>query len=375
MTPFVVTDTGYPLPKLTVTGLPTGVRFTDNENRTGTIAGTPRMSATYLVRITAANPRGATHQTMNLMVSRVVTHRTLVVLAGQSNATGAGSWAVDPTTGINYFAPPYTNGADAASTISWAPSFGIPPPKGGGMTGQVPLDSPQLLGDSNTPPNYMQFFGPEIGWARQIYADTGQAVSVIKVAIAGTSLAVDWNPSTRLGYFSQMVATVTSTMSADAQAGQLDTIGGIAWFQGEADAQVLTQAADYESNLKAFISALRSDLPTAPSTPVVLVKESLAAYIAESQRLGQCGTTKHCSALSMGDTEVRGADDWAAANLANVLEVDSLGLPREFDAPSFDVHLANTGELTVGDEINNAISSRARARVMRVASAVPGTRA
>jgi len=50
MTPFTVTDTGFPLPTLRASGLPAGVKLTDNKNFTGTIAGTPKIAARVTTR-------------------------------------------------------------------------------------------------------------------------------------------------------------------------------------------------------------------------------------------------------------------------------------------------------------------------------------
>jgi hypothetical protein len=277
----------------------------------------------------------------------VIHHRTLLILAGQSNATGAQSYAIDPTTNINYLAAPYTNDADVYSTVSWMPWL-VGPVKGHKKTGQVGLDTAQFEADANGNP--VQIFGPEIGWARQVYADTGQPVSIIKAAFPNTSLAAYWSPSIQNGIFSQMVTKVTTTMAADAKSGQLDTIGAIAWYQGESDASDPTMAAAYQTNLNAFIVALRSQLPADPTAPIVLVKESLASLIASWQAFGMCGTSVDCVATATGDTEVRASDDWAAANLPGVVEVDSLGLPRFENL----IHLSNTSELTIGQEIATA---------------------
>ncbi len=273
----------------------------------------------------------------------VVPHRTLVVLAGQSNATGARSYAVDPKTRVNYLAAPYANGADATSTVSWLP-WGVYPVKGH-RAAQVALDTPQLWVVSTGKPD--QIFGPEIGWARQLWADIGQPVSVIKAASPGSPISL-WRPSTRGGLFSQMMANIRSTMAADARHGQLDTIGAVAWYQGESDAVSPTAAAHYRAKLRAFIRGLRSHLPANPTIPIVLVKESLASLLSSWKASGSCG--ENCRAVAAGDAKVRAADDWAAANLAHVVEVDTLGLPRFRGA----IHLTNTSELAIGREIGTA---------------------
>jgi len=276
----------------------------------------------------------------------VVPHRTLLILAGQSNATGAESYAIDPTTGIDYLKAPHTNGADMVSTIGWLPWL-VNPQKGHTRDGQVPLDSPQTLIGSTG--RAVQIFGPEIGWARQVYVDTGLPVSVVKAAFPATSLP-QWLPSATSNLFQQMVTRVTSTMAADAKAGQLDTIGAFAFYQGEGDAGAPLSAASYSANLDAFIAGLRADLPANGSAPIVLVKESFAELISTWQANGSCGTTVNCTAASTGDAWVRAADDWATANLAHVVEVDTLGLPR-FNSL---IHLTTTSELTIGQEIATA---------------------
>jgi hypothetical protein len=89
------------------------------------------------------------------------------------------------------------------------------------------------------------------------------------------------------------------------------------------------------------------------SAPVVLAKESLAARIEYRRNSATC-PPDDCAAIQDGDTAVRAADDWAAANLANVLTVDTIGLPR---APSL-IHLSNLGELALGSELAVATEHR-----------------
>jgi len=274
----------------------------------------------------------------------------LLVVAGQSNAVGTESYAFDPTTFTDYLAPPYTNEADATSAITWVPSAhsGLLPVPDGRLVG---LDTPQILDSPSTP---VQVFGPEIGLARQVWANTRQPVTIVKAAIGSTSLATDWDPTTPNGYYAQMVAEVSATMSADAAEGQLDTIGAVYWYQGEDDAANASWYPKYESNLTDFIAHLRADLPLNSAAPIVLAKESQAATISYRRATGDC-PFDNCAMLQAGDRAVRAADDWAAANLAHVVEVDTLGLPRV--APLL-IHVSNVGELTLGADLAAATERR-----------------
>ncbi len=222
---------------------------------------------------------------------------------------GAESYATDPVTGIYYLAAPYVTAADSLSTLSW-PAWNVDAVKGGGPTGQLPLDTPQI--ENWLTPDH-QIFGPEIGWARQEFADTGQPISIVKATLGGSSLAVNWNPDEPAGIFLAMVADVEATMAHDAKKGRLDTIGAIAWYQGETDAESPSMADAYQWNLTAFILALRTDLPMNAATPIVLVKESLASLTSMWESNSEC-SVEPCATVEQGDAEVRSADDWVAGN-------------------------------------------------------------
>ncbi len=68
-----MTTTGIPAPAISRTGrLPSGMRFTDNRNRTATISGTPASGAagTYPLTFTAKNEAGTATQAFTLTVTR-----------------------------------------------------------------------------------------------------------------------------------------------------------------------------------------------------------------------------------------------------------------------------------------------------------------
>jgi len=63
LTPFPITDTGYPVPTLRAIGLPSGVSLVS-----GVIQGTPKASGTFPVTITAKSAAGTTSQSFTLNV-------------------------------------------------------------------------------------------------------------------------------------------------------------------------------------------------------------------------------------------------------------------------------------------------------------------
>ena len=314
-TTFTPSASGFPTPTITKTAgsLHTGVTFTG-----GQLKGTPTVGGTFHVTFTASNGvLQNTTQSFTLTVAQAPTRMVLIV-AGQSNATGFGSFAVDPFTAIDYLAAPCATAADSVDSITWDQTW----MENGGQPSEVPLDTPQLSIATGNP----QIFGPEIGLARTVYAETGMAVTIIKVAFPGTPLAGDWVPGG--GLWDDMLSFVKSTLAKDAMAGVSDRLGGFYWVQGEADAAVPKEAGAYQTNLMKFVTTLRSDLPLGTASPMVLAKTWTAQY-------------------PTGNTEVRAADSYVAAHLAHTYTVDTKNLPRLPGA----LHIENTGELTLGDDM------------------------
>ncbi len=308
-----------------------------------------RTSTHYSFSVTAAK-QGFRTSAPSALSAPINPHLVLVV-AGQSNATGWLSYATDPTTGTNYMAPPYTNGADSHDLITWTPWLVL---QGNGAT-PAPLDSPQQANRGNG--NFVTVFGPEIGLARLLWDDTGRPATIVKTAYPSTSLAVNWSPTgtgpTPRGLFPAMVSKVTAVMAQDAASGQFDVLGGFFWYQGEGDAEDPAYAKSYEANLTQFIAAVHSDLPISSAAPVVLAKEDTTAYNNHLLSTGAI-TAAQDATRATWNGEVRDADDWAAANLPHVVAVDTAGLARV--GPLF-IHLSNVSELIVGHRMASVSKS------------------
>ena len=102
-------------------------------------------------------------------------------------------------------------------------------------------------------------WGPEQSAARDLAADAGwdDDLRAFKVARGGTSLAVDWVPSSG-NMWIEMLTVYNRAVSLLPNAGDTLNIRAILWVQGEADASNPTWASNYETNLTAFIAALRA---------------------------------------------------------------------------------------------------------------------
>ena len=200
--------------------------------------------------------------------SAAIAVRTLLIIAGQSNASGWESYPVDPVSGVDYLAAPYANGADAVDRLEWMPWLILP---GMGRTWTT-LNSPQRW---NWPgvSEHRTFFGPELGLARQLWADTGRSAFFIKETYPGSWLTTTWNIAGGPGSVAPAAFdNIMKTMKRDSRAGVLDSIGAVYWVQGEADAMLPEAAAAYQANLAALIGAFRSQLPMNPAAPFAIAK-------------------------------------------------------------------------------------------------------
>ena len=276
--------------------------------------------------------------------SSPVPHVSIVVVAGQSNATGWESEAVATATGKNLLTQS-SSPADRAIPVAWdQPQTTKPARVGFDGSGPVPLLTPQILDDGQSSgPQGQQIFGPEVTLARGLYSAGVRDAVVLKVTKGGTRLGDDgpWSPPGGALY-SALITDARDLQSWEASKGRSATIATINWYQGESDS-TSALAPSYQRNLTSLITSMRTDLGTRPTTPFVIVKTSIAAYIDVQQRTGVCSPSQ-CAAQHAADNEVRAADDAVAATLPSVALVDSILLPRT----GVLLHLSNQGELLLG---------------------------
>jgi hypothetical protein len=195
----------------------------------------------------------------------------LLIVAGQSNAVG---FDTDP-------AKLDTDDLDAS--IRFRFRIGDPPPdqhdsisplnKWSVLSAQ-PLGQPGPKSESRQYGNFsnpLGGFGPEVSFARRIKRRDLQVggikreLAVVKVAFSGTSVADDWDPmgeGKRGACYRALVEELRSVQSLIAAEGKTINFRGLAWVQGESDANE-KDAPKYAERLKAMFETLRRDINTA----------------------------------------------------------------------------------------------------------------
>jgi hypothetical protein len=322
-------------PTFSVTSTPPGKGCTTTA-LTCTIPVDDTVPWTFSVTATAAGATSAPSAP-----TTAVRVRRILVVAGASNAVGFESYAIDPTTRANYFAAPYASPTDASSTLVWLPWVTDPAPR----VVPVPLRTPQRLLATTPVIGGRQVFGPELGLARQLYADTGESVTIVKVGVPA-NLYNFWKggpkPSDAVNHTATLVGEV---MAYEAHKGRLPVISGVFWAQGESDTNSATWAGAYQGRLTQLVASLHAVLPMASTTPFVIAKISTTAWWEGLAAGGACPAGgSDCSEQLAADATVRAAEDAVAGSDPTVRTVDTVDLART----GVMLHLSNVSELAMG---------------------------
>ncbi len=114
-----------------------------------------------------------------------------------------------------------------------------------------------------TPLESGKSFGPEVTFGQAMAQHFHQPIGVIKLAIDGSNLAVQWSPDNPNSFYARLLGDVK-----EARKSRRVVIAAMLWMQGAADAKTKEMAQAYQSNLTHLIEAARKDFD-APSLPFV----------------------------------------------------------------------------------------------------------
>ncbi len=276
-------------------------------------------------------------------LSAEIPRTQIVIIAGQSNATGWEAPVTDAQ-GTNVLAVGATE-ADQAVRLSWDQPKNFTTERIGlGPEESVSLTTPQTL--KGTVPSSAKgtaIFGPEITLARRLYASGQRDLLVLKVTQSGTQLGDNGPWSAPDGsLYKALVADAKYLLNREASHGRLASVVAINWYQGENDSKPGLAEA-YQRNLTTFITSLRSAIPTSAATPFVIAMTSTESWVHTQQFAKACAGAS-CDGLLRANEQVRAADRAVAGSLGHVGLVDTVVLPHATGG----LHLNAQGELTLG---------------------------
>lgn len=286
----------------------------------------------------------------------------LLIVAGQSNAVGADT---DPGEML-------TSEADQHIMFWW--KCGDPPPDEHDSTsgGKWSHLQAQPLGDPKKPRQGRQYgnfahpdggFGPEINFARTLYARENKPLAVIKVAFSGTGLRRDWDhtdPGEAGACYRSLISETRAAIDAAKKDGIELRPRAFGWVQGESDANA-NDSAIYARNLDAMLTAIRKELD-APK---------LAALIAVNTRFLEGRNTFMPAIIEQQKLAASFDPRWAyvdtsAATIANQVHYDSKGtleVGRLFAESLLRIEKSTQPErrhltiVTLGDSITKGVRS------------------
>jgi len=106
-------------------------------------------------------------------------------------------------------------------------------------------------------------FGPELTFARTLKTRDDSPIAIIKSAIGGTTVAVDWNPEApELGQklYPRTIRLIQESLKELERRGQRYQLEGVLWHQGENDMLDRRLNSRYAEGLTRLIARMRSDL-------------------------------------------------------------------------------------------------------------------
>ncbi len=188
----------------------------------------------------------------------------IFVVAGQSNAVGAGSAAAELSPA--WHAPQ----RDVRFWFEIGPAEGVEHlalrvTSGGKF---VPL-SFQTDASARTFGSAIDGFGPELRLGRTLADSFDDDVAIVKFAFNASDLAHDWNADVAGSLCSQLLRRVRAARTALATAGYTASVDGLFWMQGESDAANSDDAWRYAERLTRLIVRTRAELGE-PLLPVVI---------------------------------------------------------------------------------------------------------
>lgn len=131
--------------------------------------------------------------------------------------------------------------------------------------------------------------GPELSAGRDVAAFTGR-VGMVKLAVGGTNLALQWHPAVPGSLYQCLLRRTEEALAAlKAQTGMRGRVVGFFWMQGESDAADPNMTALYAANLTNLIARVRADFGD-PDLPFVFGRISpsplwrYGAYVRAAQQ-------------------------------------------------------------------------------------------
>ena len=251
----------------------------------------------------------------------------VVIVAGQSNATGSESFLLDAPA-------PLKRDLDSL--------FGTPALIDQTTLGQPAPPLPHV--STLLAPQYsagQRIFGPELSLADTLAAHGHGNTFILKDSTPGSNLSRDWDPTATTGprLYSRLLADLAAVRRYAARRGETVRVVALVWVQGESDSVNRAVASGYQHRLFDLIAHLRHDVIS--TGHIVIVKTDVSRTIPFLRFIGGCRPS--CDQVLSANSIVRSAQV-TAGRLPGITVIDSSGMEHR---PDF-LHLDASGEDELG---------------------------
>ena len=178
--------------------------------------------------------------------------------------------------------------------------------------------------------------GPELSFGRQIVANTGENVLLIKYGLGSTTLAEGWQEDGSGTQFNQLKDIVDVALDSLTNQGLTYDIEGLVWMQGESDTNNDTFAEAYEDNLLGFVDGARAVYGENLDIAIGLIRNDLPTSARNRELVRDAQRT-----VSAGDASVF------------LVDTDALG-GAEVLRPGDTTHYNADGQVLLGNAFADA---------------------
>jgi hypothetical protein len=189
-------------------------------------------------------------------------------------------------------------------------------------------------------------FGPELTFARAVKRGLDGPIAIVKCAVGGTTLAVNWDPDA--GELYGTAVRLARSALADLRArGYRCLLDGFLWHQGENDMLSAAFRPLYEERLVRFIARVREDLG----------EPGLKFFVGEISDKGIWGLDNRANMISIREQQLRAVArvprTWWVPDRHLSFEVMNSGQPH--------YHFGTLGQLQLGEAFARAVLESAGA--------------
>lgn len=246
------------------------------------------------------------------MVSNAQENIDLFIIAGQSNAQGY------KTSGVDYPADP--NNYDPSIKFNWTcKTYNTTM----SSTGWTTMGKQTHHLSAQPIPGVKKYFGPEVTFSRKL-KEAGYNPAIFKYVRPAAGMDIWLGTEDEFEDMKTALNTAITALENQTQ-GNIVTVKGFIWIQGEDDSDNWSEASIYQANLESIIDDLRIELEI-PTLPVVLGVNEIypgyyinnSPYIQGRQQLIADADSKIIRSSTLGLTTVIG--DNAHFSSAGVIE-------------------------------------------------------